>query len=65
MAKSISVAGFLLLYFSAINFSSVCGRSVAEKNLTLSIIHMNDVHAHFDEVNVNTGKNIENYILCN
>merc|ERR1712215_610109 len=56
MAKGISVAGFLLLYFSAIIISSVQGRSGAEKNLTLSIIHMNDVHAHFDEVNVNTGR---------
>ena len=31
------------------------GRSMGGENLTLTVLHMNDIHAHFDEVNSNVG----------
>ena len=36
--------GFLLLV------AAVCG-CAAQKSLTLTVVHVNDIHAHFEEVN--------------
>ena len=39
-------------------FLSFCAsRSLKEENFELNIIHMNDVHAHFDEISLNAGEN--------
>ena len=41
---------FLILAFAC------DGRTMGGENLTITVIHMNDVHAHFDEVNSNVGE---------
>jgi len=34
----------------------VIARDIVRDNLTIAIVHMNDVHAHFDEVDVKSGR---------
>ena len=46
------------LIFLQFFFSLCASRSVKEDNFALNIIHMNDVHAHFDEISLNAGKTV-------
>jgi 2',3'-cyclic-nucleotide 2'-phosphodiesterase (5'-nucleotidase family) len=57
MFKFILVAGFI---FSAVFGKSLQGceelpDSVEDDLLHLTLLHVNDIHSHFEEVNVNTG----------
>ena len=36
-------------------FQICCSKSVLADNFELNIIHMNDIHAHFDEISLNAG----------
>ena len=53
------MALFILKYvlFCTIFVSFVRGTAVQKITYNLTILHMNDVLAHFDEINVNSGKN--------
>ena len=46
------------LFFLLLSSPKVLSRSLQneEPALTFKLIHINDIHAHFEEVNVNTGR---------
>ena len=47
-----------ILCLCLLPWASVDATSGSERQdgLTLNILHMNDIHSHFDQVNVNTGE---------
>ena len=62
------MALFILKYFFVCAFVTfVRGKAIQAETFNLTILHMNDVHAHFDEINVNSGEQtkhttVNNYI---
>ena len=60
MAMEESVNKIVFLCFL---IDSSVNRSLVPKNFELNIIHMNDIHAHFDEINLNAGMNVKENIL--
>jgi len=54
-ARRMGRAGYLSLAL-CICFQYVTSKSVLKENFELNIIHMNDIHAHFDEISLNAGR---------
>ncbi len=47
----------LALFFVLFSTPTILARSLqSEPALSFKLIHINDIHAHFEEVNINTGR---------
>ena len=54
--------GLKYVFFCTI-VTFVRGNAFQKESYNLTILHMNDVHAHFDEINVNSGKNTDDSLV--